>query len=304
MIKLIKSTTIEITENILKQMKKNICKIQINNGEQTGTGFFCFINYNNKSFKALITNEHIIDENFINQKKKIKISINDEKEFAIIKLDDINRIIYSNKKYDITIIEIIENDKINDVNYLTIDENIFKENSEIYCEGKTIYNLSYPNGNKASVSYGILSKIDGYNICHLYNTDKGSLGSPLLNLENNKVIGIHNGGSSHFEFNTGILLKGPINEFIHKNNNNNKNRINDIKIIIYAYQIEPIFFLDNTKFHDNLKELNKSNTELFINNIKYEYSKYFIANKSGIYTIKLKFNIKMKDCSCLFYDCR
>ena len=74
--------------------------------------------------------------------------------------------------------------------------------------------------------YGILNRINEYDIIHICSTDNGSSGSPILNLENNKVIGIHNGGSSHFEFNKGILLKEPINEFIHKNNNNNnKNEI-------------------------------------------------------------------------------
>ena len=140
--------------------------------------------------------------------------------------------------------------------------------------------MSYPNGNKASVSYGILNQIDGYKIYHICSTDKGSSGSPLLNIENNKVIGIHKGGSAHFDFNKGILLKEPINEFIHNKNNNyeninkNKNQLNEIeiKINVSESQVENhiiIYFLDNTKCHDNLKELNKTNVELFINNEKY-----------------------------------
>ena len=43
-------------------------------------------------------------------------------------------------------------------------------------------------------------------------------------------------------------------------------------------------------FHDNLKELNELNTELYINNKKYKYKKYFIPEKEGIYSILLKFN--------------
>ena len=49
-----------------------------------------------------------------------------------------------------------------------------------------------------------------------------------------------------------------------------------------------IYFLDNTNdkyhegnewikhYHDNLKELNEYNTELYINNEKMKYKKYFI----------------------------
>ena len=55
--------------------------------------------------------------------------------------------------------------------------------------------------------------------------------------------------------------------------------------------------------HDNLKELNELNVELYINNIKNEYKKYFIPEKEGIYTIKLTFNIYIKDCSFMFYNC-
>ena len=57
-----------------------------------------------------MTNNHIIDENI----KEINIKIKEEKENRIININ--NRIIYINKEYDITIIEMNENDNIN--NYL------------------------------------------------------------------------------------------------------------------------------------------------------------------------------------------
>ena len=64
-----------------------------------------------------------------------------------------------------------------------------------------------------------------------------------------------------------------------------------------------IYFLDNTFGHDNLKELNEYNTEIFIDNKKYKYTKYFKPEKEGLYEIKIKFNINIKDCSFIFYDC-
>lgn len=57
-----------------------------------------------------------------------------------------------------------------------------------------------------------------------------------------------------------------------------------------------IYFLDNTDgssfngvshLHDNLKELNESNTDLYINDDKFKYQKYFVPKKEGIYSIKL-----------------
>ena len=72
------------------------------------------------------------------------------------------------------------------------------------------------------------------------------------------------------------------------------------------------FFLDNYKFqdkegkfhfHDNLKELNDNNTELFINSKKVPYEKFFTHRKMNTYNITLKFNIKLKDCSFMFAGC-
>ena len=50
--------------------------------------------------------------------------------------------------------------------------------------------------------------------------------------------------------------------------------------------------------------LDESNTELYINDKKEKYKKYFIPEKEGIYLIKLKFNICIKDCSYFFYGCK
>jgi len=67
---------------------------------------------------------------------------------------------------------------------------------------------------------------------------------------------------------------------------------------------KPIYFLDDLNFeHDNLQELNESNTELYINNKKYKYKKYFIPEKEGEYEIYLKFNINLTDCSYMFAGC-
>jgi len=85
-------------------------------------------------------------------------------------------------------------------------------------------------------------------------------------------------------------------------------------IEIDQYDInKDIYFLDNSNgyiddkgiehYHDNLKELNESNTELYINNKKVKYKKYFKPKKEGIYEIILKFYISIKDRSFIFYKC-
>ena len=65
-----------------------------------------------------------------------------------------------------------------------------------------------------------------------------------------------------------------------------------------------IFFLDNYDKHDNLKELNKLNTELYINNIKIEYNKSFVPKAIGIFDVLIKFNNIITDCSFMFARCK
>ena len=86
---------------------------------------------------------------------------------------------------------------------------------------KSIYILHYPNHEKVSVSYGIIHDINkqkNWEAFHLCSTDKGSSGSPILNINNNKLIGIHRGSDNKHGFNKGIILIFPFKEFISKRN--------------------------------------------------------------------------------------
>ena len=151
--------TIDGTIKILNQLKNCICKIK--NKKGSGTGFFCSLPNN---IKVMITNNHVINEDILKENEIIEISLNDNKEYKKIILK--NKTIYTNKEYDITIIEISEKDKIND--YLELDENIFRDNINEFKQ--SIYILQYPKylyEQKASVSYGVIKDIEEYNIYHL-----------------------------------------------------------------------------------------------------------------------------------------
>jgi len=91
---------------ILDQMNKCVCKVY-SERNCTSTGFFCFIPYNNIKFPVLIVNNHVIDEGFINKNETISLELNNEKKTINIK----DKKIYTNREYDITIIE-IDPDKI------------------------------------------------------------------------------------------------------------------------------------------------------------------------------------------------
>jgi len=147
---------------------------------------------------------------------KINLLVNDEKEIKTIDLR-IKRNTYFNQENDITIIELNKSDNIKC--FLELDDNLFRHNNQILYENKSLYVLQYPQGRKAAVSYGLLTSLNKSEIKHTCSTEYGSSGSPILNLESNKVIGIHIGGSMNFEFNKGTYLKYILIDFIQKNTN-------------------------------------------------------------------------------------
>ena len=211
--------TIEGTENILYQMKNSICKI-INNDGNKGTGFFCRIPYNNKLLPVLVTNNHVLNENHIENNKKLEITLNDGKKVKIIELDN-SRIRYTNEELDFTFIEIKSNkDKID--NFLDIDENI-NTDLENYYNNKSIYTLHYPKGTLANVSYGLSNAIIKDNINHFCSTEKGSSGAPILLLDSFRVIGIHKGAARNrsLNFNFGTFIKSAIKLFNKRDDNIN-----------------------------------------------------------------------------------
>ena len=200
---------IEGTKKILDQLMNCICKIQIKG--TYATGFFCKFSHKKQEIKVFMTNYNVLNEKDFGENKKLNLSLNDEKETKTIDLS-IERKTYFNKEYDITMIELKDEDKIKD--YLELDDYLFLDNSEIIYKNKSIYTLYYQNEKNACVSYGLLHNIHKYNIMHNCTTDNGSFGSPILNLQTNKVIGIHN--KSSINYNIGTLLKLPIKDFINK----------------------------------------------------------------------------------------
>ena len=222
------------TKIILHQMKNTVCRLSNKDGAK-GTGFFCKIPLlNNKYIPALMTNNHVINQNFLKKENEIIVKINDDKKIytKTINLKN-NKIKYTNEEHDITIIEIDE-DKDDIHELLEFDEYILKDTCSSYI-GNSIYLLHYPNNfekDKIAVSYGILKKRledKKYNFIHFCCTEHGSSGSPILNLSNNKIIGIHKQSHANKNYNVGSFLYDSLNEFIAKYNNEKKLNINKTK---------------------------------------------------------------------------
>ena len=210
------------TKTILRQMKKCICTMKIEN--KVGTGFFCKIPVEkNKTMKCLMTCNHVLEEKNYDEINEINLFLNDEEEVKVIDLT-VERKTYFNKVNDITLIQLIDDDNIN--NFLELDNKL----KEAY-KDSSIYVIQYPNGKKATVSYGLLRKINDYDMKHQCSTESGSSGSPILNLETNKVIGIHKSADSNTmnNFNYGTFLRDLLNQIVFKAKKNSFN-INELNI--------------------------------------------------------------------------
>ena len=282
----------QCTQTILEQMN-NISFGIIKETNQNC--FFTKIKYKNKNIPVIITNYQIIK--YIANNNYINIYINNE-----LNKIEICKGKYFNKDYDLAVIEIINNNKIN---YLEIDENLYEKEIENYYKNESIYIINY-NKNDISVVYNIINKINKYEIFYSRYLNNHDNMLPIFNLSNNKLIGIHIKNSKYYY--KGLIFNFIINEFIeeYKIEKNDKYVWNEIDILVKISKRdinEDIYFLDKENNNTVFDESNNNKIELYIKNTKKEYHKYFKPNKEGEYKIKLKFNNNLTDCNYMFANC-
>ena len=319
------SITTSAAKTILDLADKCLCKIELNqNG--IGIGFFCAIPFPDKyqRLPVMITNNHILEDINISKNKKIKFSINNEKNHFEIEIDD-ERKVYINKEFDITIIEIRNNDKIDCNSFLDISEDIFKDNPQKIYENKFIYLLHYPHGIKSEYSIGILKSFskDFYTFNHSCQSNPDSSGGPLIDLIKHKVIGIQKNDYENNNFNLGMFLKIPIEDFNKKMKDKNiiKNRLplpkrnnidfkstvivnydkeDDIVFKKYIYGNHPFYFYLEYPFIENAGNFEEIDKNEYESKIKPKFhvsgiNKEIFENKSfnhGEFKKKIEENIE------------
>ena len=256
-------------------------------------GFFCYIKTHNTNIPTLIINNNHSKE--AKYQNTIEVKIN--KSIKIIELGETR---YKDDKNGISILEIREK-KEDNLNFVEIDDKLCEYESEMYYIGDSIYILQYNDFKQTYVSFGLINDIDDSQITYSGNINTNSEGSPIFSASSNKLIGIHQSITNCY--NRGKFLKLSIKDFIARYEHIQRLKYkkehlqdleNHINIIINIKKSDinkTIYFLDNyeyedeegvKRFHDNIKELNKENTELFINNKKYEYKNYLIPKRKGL----------------------
>ena len=214
------------------ELNQKVCKLLIEldqNHALVGSGFFCYIP--SKKMKVLITNNHLIDQDFLNKGKKIKFSIEIDGKQNNREINlEVERFKNTNKTLDFTVIEILENDYIE--SFFEINESALLTDED---KKGQIFALQYPKGGSLQISFGniIEKKINFKNpefnsSCFIYNigTESGSSGSPIISENDFKVIGLHKAGYGNKikdeKINLGIYLNKVIESIPKKNLTYNK----------------------------------------------------------------------------------
>ena len=268
--------------DISKELSKKICKIVIEEESvrKTGTGFILAFLIDLKWFVCLMTNDHIISNESINNKKIIYLSY-EEYKTASIKLDKNKRYIksFKDKNLDITVVQLLDEDNISKYYFLEPELDIPLNNNLI---NKEIYIPLYIEGLKLKKSEGIIKDIIKYELSHSANTKKGSSGSPIFLKNSDRVIGIHKESAPIIKENYGDFIYpviNMINKDIIKRSNNGKYIYDDGNYYIGEFKNN----IPNGKGVKYYKNGNILYDGYFINGIFEGNGKYILEN--GLYYI-------------------
>ena len=212
------SLNLKTCKNLINHSENYIYKIKVGNKE--AIGFFCKIPIPKKDnmLSILITNNNILNNEILNKEdeKIIIINIKEEKE---IKLS--HRRKYISKEYNITIIEVKKEDKID--NYLELDEKIIddilniKERSDEYISNIFCWESFYMIGiSKIEIGSIRNCRLDLKRFDFHCNKKDQKQGTPIFTTRKSKLVGLFD-YANHINLGFGIFLNYPIKEFIRTN---------------------------------------------------------------------------------------
>ena len=286
------------SQNTLYNITKSLCKIVIQSikEEVFGIGFFIYIKLD-KKIPCLMTNFKYITKKLIDSKETIAIQL-ENKKVINIKLDEKDRFIkHLIQVTNITIIEILDSDFINNnIEILNYELNI---DYEKYLN-RNIFLLHFSLDEHDYFTMGQIIHIKDFEFEHSINENKNYSGCPIILTENKTIIGISEdkNGINNFGLFIHEILKELDKE---KKNNENGNKYNlFFKKESQTYNEKSLLLnnqeinLQNENMHDKISikyikfddddkikifgkefiENNKSNFKIIINNIEKELCEY------------------------------
>ena len=181
-------------DQYMAYVSKSLCKLRY--GDKIATGFLLRLSKGQDELYCMMTCEHVIKREMIQQRKTISFYYDSINLKTIgITLDPNKRLIQDFRSLsemdsnidiniDATVIEILPEDKIPKEFYLSINEDYIDNYDSL--SNKDIAIIQYLQG-KLKYSYGKTKQIDKYEIIHTANTKPGSSGSPIFLINTIKV---------------------------------------------------------------------------------------------------------------------
>ena len=195
-----KFISIKTNEKLLKISNKSVFLIKV--GENCGTGFLVklILPSETEPLYGLITNNHVIDSDFIKNNSSFKIFVNPKPENSLNDSEYFKDSNVNTKNININEDSYIFTSELIDITFIQLDEEFLKNSEYLFLdpdnddgkEKESIYIFQYPKLQLFFAS-GSIESSSGINYFHTASTDNGSSGSPLLN-ENMKIIGVHKAG--------------------------------------------------------------------------------------------------------------
>ena len=153
----------------LNYVLSSICKIIYKN--RVGTGFLIKLEIKNKNLFCIMTNEYVITKEMIESIENLEIYFNFENIKRTINLNSLERIKFF-KNLDITVVEVLLKDNINEDYFLSPYLDNININDKIYIP-------QFPKG-KFSYSFGYIKEISQNEITHTASTNKRFFRKPNI----------------------------------------------------------------------------------------------------------------------------
>ena len=196
--------------NYLLKALNAVCEICLSKG--FGSGFFCKIPYtqnNNLLLPVLLTNNHVLSKDDI--ENDIKIKINNETKTLSLK----GRKKWIDKEMDFTCIEIKEEE--DDIHsFFNLDDIVLNQNYSNDCylnQNVLIFGIN-KDDKEVGFSNGVIKNNQDSFFAHTCNSFPGCSGGCIVNQFNNNAIGIHIGEietENKKAVNAGIYIYNVIN---------------------------------------------------------------------------------------------
>ena len=213
-------------QEIVDNVSKSICTFKSKNTGM-GIGFFGKIPFktDNSVLYFLIISNVFIKEEDTTSGNEIQIFVNNVKN--ILKIDNSRKIYRENIKDGITVLEIKPSDNIDLKSFLDLDYNIIQGTSKNIYINKLVYLIKYPYEKKPEIFKRAVRNINSENyVIEKYdsNNEEISIGTPIISLDNFKIIGIHKGFDNKNNVNVGLFIEKPIRIYSKKYNKRSRNK--------------------------------------------------------------------------------